>query len=279
VLVRPAESVARELSALPRGARVFFADDHTFADTDRALELGRLILNEGAGRRYAGYSRTDTVVSHPELFERWRQAGLDEITIGVEAANDARLSRMRKGTCSAVNEEAIRVLHRLGITPCAHLLVDPDFAEEDFDELFDFVLRTNLSRPIFVVLTPLPGTALYEAKRSQINQPYERCDFVHSIVPTRLAPERFAERFLRLYYDSYALPRNLRQRLERLGILPPASGARRDLPRPVPLITLAGWHIMARPMAAKLRSYYASIGRQQESGAHHLEIRASCRTA
>jgi radical SAM superfamily enzyme YgiQ (UPF0313 family) len=279
VLVRPAESVARELSALPRGARVFFADDHTFADTDRALELGRLILNEGAGRRYSGYSRTDTVVSHPELFERWRQAGLDEITIGVEAANDARLSRMRKGTCSAVNEEAIRVLHRLGITPCAHLLVDPDFAEEDFDELFDFVLRTNLSRPIFVVLTPLPGTALYEAKRSQINQPYERCDFVHSIVPTRLAPERFAERFLRLYYDSYALPRNLRQRLERLGILPPASGARRDLPRPVPLITLAGWHIMARPMAAKLRSYYASIGRQQESGAHHLEIRASCRTA
>lgn len=271
VLVRPAESVAAELSALPWGARVFFADDHTFSDTDRAGELCRLILQEGAGRRYAGYSRTDTVASHPELFERWRRAGLGEVTIGVEAANDSRLTRLRKATSSSVNEEAIRILHRLDITPCAHLLVDPDFGEEDFDELFDFVLRTNLSHPIFVVLTPLPGTALYEAKRSQIDQPYERYDFVHSIVPTRLDPERFGERFLRLYYDSYALRRNLRQRLQRLGVAPPTGGSRCELPRPVPLISLAGWHIMAKPLAAKLRLFYASIGGRRTSGGYHLE--------
>jgi radical SAM superfamily enzyme YgiQ (UPF0313 family) len=266
VLVRPAEAVALELSALPRGGvRVFFADDHTFSDTDRAGELCQRILHEGAGRRYAGYTRTDTVVSHPELFEQWRRAGLGEITIGVEAANDARLVRLRKATCSAVNEEAIRILHRLRITPCAHLLVDPDFGEEDFDELFDFVLRTNLSHPIFVVLTPLPGTALYEAKRSQINQPYEYYDFMHAIVPTHLDPDRFVARFLRLYYDSYALRRNLHQRLERLGILPPAGGKRYELPRPVPLITLAGWHVMAKPLAAKLRRHYGSIGRRQRA--------------
>jgi len=266
VLVRAAESVARELSAIPRGARIFFADDHTFSDTDRAGELCQRIRHEGAGRYYAGYSRTDTVVRHPELFERWRQAGLREITIGVEAASDARLAGLRKGTCSAVNEEAIRILHRLGINPCAHLLVDPDFGEEDFDELFDFVCRTNLSHPIFVVLTPLPGTALYEAKRSQINLPYEYFDFMHAIVPTRLDPERFLTRFLRLYYGSYALRRNVRQRLQSLGILPPTGGTRRELPRPVPLITLAGWHVMAKPLAAKLRRHYASIGKRQLSG-------------
>jgi radical SAM superfamily enzyme YgiQ (UPF0313 family) len=266
VLVRSADSVARELAAIPRGARVFFADDHTFSDASRAEELGRLIRLEGAGRRYAGYARCDTVVRHPGLFERWRAAGLRDLTIGVEAASDSRLARLAKGTDTKVNEEAIRILHRLGINPCAHLLVDPDFGEEDFDELFDFVRRTNLSHPIFVILTPLPGTVLYEAKRSQINLPYDYFDFMHAIVPTRLDPERFITRFLRLYYGSYALRRNLRQRLQRLGILPPTGGTRHELPRPVPLITLAGWHIMAKPLAARLRRHYASIGKRPLSG-------------
>ncbi len=257
VLVRPAADVAAELAALPRGpVRVFFADDHTFSDTSRAEELCSLIRREDAGRRYAGYARCDTVVRHPALFERWRAAGLRDLTIGVEAARDSQLARLAKGTDTRVNEEAIRILHRLDINPLAHLLVDPDFTEEDFDALADFVARTNLSHPFFVVLTPLPGTILFEEQRGRIRSPYEHYDFLHAIVSTRLEPERFLTRFLRLYYGSFSLRRNLRQRLERLGLLPAPGGCRAELPRPVSLVTLAGWHLMARPLAARLRRHY-----------------------
>ena len=262
VLVRTAEDVARELSLLPKGhRRVFFADDHTFSDVRRATELCRLIRRENAGRHYAGYTRTDTVVKHPELFEAWRKAGLQDITIGVEASNDRFLSRMGKGTSSKVNEEAIRILHRLDIIPFAHLLVDPDFGEEDFDALSDFVQRVNLSHPIFVVLTPLPGTVLFEEKRSQINLPYEYFDFMHAIVPTRLGLERFFARFLELFFDAYSLRRNLKQRLQRAGLLPAPNGLRQELPRPVPLLTLVGWQIMVRPLEKKLRRQYGLDGR------------------
>ncbi len=257
VLVRPAEDVARELAALPRGpVRVFFADDHTFSDARRAEELCRRIVSEGAGRRYAGYARADTVVRHPRLFESWRAAGLRDLTIGVEAARDSQLARLAKGTDTRVNEEAIRILHRLDIVPFAHLLVDPDFTEEDFDALGDFVARMNLSHPFFVVLTPLPGTILFEEKGAEIRLPYEYYDFVHAIVPTRLAPERFFARFLRLYYESFSLRRNLRQRLQRLGLLPAPGGRREELPRPVSLLTLVGWHLMALPLASRLRRQY-----------------------
>jgi radical SAM superfamily enzyme YgiQ (UPF0313 family) len=257
VLVRPAGDVARELASLPQGpVRVFFADDHTFSDTARAEELCRLILLEGAGRRYAGYARCDTVVRHPALFERWRAAGLRDLTIGVEAARDSQLARLAKGTDTRINEEAIRILHRLDINPLAHLLVDPDFTEEDFDALAEFVVRTDLSHPFFVVLTPLPGTILFEEKGGQIRAPYEHYDFLHAIVPTRLEPERFLARFLQLYYGSFSLRRNLRQRLERVGLLPAPGGRQAELPRPVSLLTLAGWHLMARPLASRLRRHY-----------------------
>lgn len=268
VLVRPAEDVARELAALPRGpVRVFFADDHTFSDTRRAEELCELIRLEGAGRRYAGYARCDTVVRHPRLFECWRAVGLRDLTIGVEAAQDSRLDRLAKGTSTKVNEEAIRLLHRLDINPFAHLLVDPDFTENDFDELAAFVDRTNLSHPFYVVLTPLPGTILYEEKRGEIRMPYECYDFAHAIVPTRLEPERFLARFLRLYYDSFSLRRNLRQKLERLGLRPPTGGSREELPQPVSLGALAGWHLMALPLAAKLRRHYRSAELRKEGTA------------
>ena len=257
VLVRTPQDVARELEALPRGGvRVFFADDHTFADVHRAEELCRRIQHEHAGRRYSGYTRADTVVKHVELFEAWRRAGLKDITIGVEAASDARLSRMQKGTSTRINEEAIRILHRLDITPFAQLLVDPDFDEKDFDELSEFVRRTNLSHPIFVILTPLPGTVLYEQQRSRITMPYEYFDFAHAIVPTRLSLERFLVRFSRLYRDAYSLRRNLRQRLQRAGVRPAPRGDRSELPRPVDLLRLAGWHVLAGPLESRLRRHH-----------------------
>jgi hypothetical protein len=114
----------------------------------------------------------------------------------------------------------------------------------------------NLSNPFFVVLTPLPGTLLFEEKRAEIRMPYDYYDFTHAIVPTRLEPARFFTRFIRLYYRSFSLRRNLRQRLQRLGLLPAPGGRREELPRPVPLATLVGWRLLALPMAARLRRHY-----------------------
>jgi radical SAM superfamily enzyme YgiQ (UPF0313 family) len=253
VLVRSPRDVARELGALPRRAIVFFADDHTFADVHRAEELCSRIESEGAARRYGGYTRADTVVKHPELFEAWHSAGLTGLTVGLEAVNDARLSAMAKGTSTEVNEEAIRILHCLDITPSAQLLVDPDFDEEDFDALSEFVRRTNLSSPLFVILTPLPGTILYEQQRSRITRPYDYFDFLHPVVPTRLSLERFLVRFAQLYHDAYSAKRNLRQRLQRVGLSPAPGGGRSALPRPVSLPVLVGWHLLAGPLENRLR--------------------------
>jgi hypothetical protein len=86
--------------------------------------------------------------------------------------------------------------------------------------------------------------------------PYEYFDFAHAIVPTRLSLERFLVRFSRLYRDAYSLRRNIRQRLQRVGLRPAPRGDRSELPRPVDLLRLAGWHVLAGPLERRLRRHY-----------------------
>ncbi len=64
----------------------------------------------------------------------------------------------------------------------------------------------KLRHPIFTVLTPLPGTPLYEEKYDELlTHNYELFDFVHSVLPTRLPRKEFYQYFTNLYYKSYSL--------------------------------------------------------------------------
>jgi hypothetical protein len=50
------------------------------------------------------------------------------------------------------------------------------------------------------VLTPLPGTELWESTKSQITTTdYNLFDVMHLVLPSKLPPERFFQRLARLY--------------------------------------------------------------------------------
>jgi hypothetical protein len=52
----------------------------------------------------------------------------------------------------------------------------------------------------FPVLTPLPGTDLYEQVRSEMmTHNYDYFDFIHTLLPTRLPLEAFYEEYHQLY--------------------------------------------------------------------------------
>ena len=50
-----------------------------------------------------------------------------------------------------------------GVT--GNFVVDPDWNEERFVELWDFVARHGFQRAGYTILTPLPGTKLFEQLR------------------------------------------------------------------------------------------------------------------
>ena len=194
-------SIVRELQQLEED-HVFFTDDIAFLNHDSYRELGERIEAEGLRKTYACETRSDLVVRYRDLFARWSRVGLRTIFLGIERIDDAGLDAVRKRTRggSSTNVQAIHILREEGITPMTTFITDPQWGEEDFDRLEEFIERLRLPNASFSILTPLPGTELYNARRAElVTDDYAYYDILHAVLPTRLPVERFYERIARLY--------------------------------------------------------------------------------
>jgi radical SAM superfamily enzyme YgiQ (UPF0313 family) len=182
--------------------RVFFTDDIAFLQHDAYEELAHQIRAAGLKLLYSCETRSDLVVKYRDLFKSWKEIGMKTIFLGIEKVDDNGLDAVRKRTKggAATNLEAIEILRQHGITPMTSLITDPAWGEEDFDRLEEFVRLAHLPCPTFTVLTPLPGTELWETSKSQLTTTdYNLFDVMHLVLPSKLPPKRFFERLARLY--------------------------------------------------------------------------------
>jgi len=101
-----------------------------------------------------------------------------------------------------VNDRAIEIMHDNGIDIWGAFLVDPSWEERDFEGLIEYVKRKKIQFLQFTILTPLPGTQLYEETKHLIKGGWEKFDFFHSVLPTKLPPERFYEQMANLYRET-----------------------------------------------------------------------------
>jgi len=210
--VRNAERVAEELASIEE-EYIDVVDDNTLHDVRRAEMMYRTIKERGIKKKYKLYARSDTVVRHPEIIEKWREIGLELVLIGFESFRDEELRAHRKHNTVQNNEEAIRILHANGVEIAAYFLIDPGYTVSDFLALGGYVERLNLTHPVFTVLTPFPGTELFKKRRAELkNWNYELFDFCHSVLPTQLPIEVFHECLANLYRRCYSPDRNRRER-------------------------------------------------------------------
>lgn len=193
-LRRDIDRVIAELQQIGE-ENVFFCDDESMCDVGRMDRLADAIRVAGIRKRYFLYARVDTIVAHPELFRKWRDIGLLQVFVGMEDFSDKRLAALDKGTTVAQQKQAARILGELGVMMYASFMIDPDYSREDFDALIAYVRRLKLKYATFSILTPLPGTALYERRKHElISTRPEHVDMLHTLLPTRLPlPEFYAE--------------------------------------------------------------------------------------
>lgn len=210
LLLRKPEEVFEEIAAIPNNIRrVFFADDNTFIKTDHAAKLCHLIRDAGIKKKYSGYCRSDTIVKHPGLMQEWKNIGLDNLCVGMEATDDVLLAKFNKKNEIGTNEEAARILNEIGIPFRPHFLIDPSFEHADFARIEAYVQKLRLKSPIFPILTPIPGSPYYEAMKKHIILDYDYFDYAHAVTPTRLDPAIFYKKWKRLFTKSYPIVRSL----------------------------------------------------------------------
>jgi radical SAM superfamily enzyme YgiQ (UPF0313 family) len=204
-LRREPEKIVQELAEIDEEF-VFFADDESLVDAGRMKRLAELIAESGIRKRYFLYGRSDTIAKHPDLLAQWRDVGLERVFVGLEFFRDSDLEFINKGSTTSNNRQAVRVLQDLGIDIYASFIVRPEFTEEDFAEFRSYCRSINLSFASFAVLTPLPGTDLFDEVEDQLlTREPEFFDFTHTVLPTTLPLEDFYEQYYRLYTKTIPL--------------------------------------------------------------------------
>jgi len=178
------------------GDAIFVADDLFWHHPARSRELAEALRRRGVSKRWTVVqTRTDIICRQTELLQAWRPLAKDfDIFFGFEAANDAGLAQVDKDAGVAASLEAVRIARSLGYGVNGNFLIDPDWTETDFAELWDFVARHDLRRAGFTILTPLPGTEFFEQLAPRLaGQPWHAYDMHHLLWEPRLGARRFFE--------------------------------------------------------------------------------------
>lgn len=193
------ERVVQELLAID-APNIFITDDIFWMDVRRGEEMARQIKAAGIKKYFTVQTRTDIICKFPHLIEMWKDCGSLAIFLGLEAVTDAGLEAVNKKNTMANNKRALGLLKELGVGYTPNFIVDPAWDHEDFARLRAWVSETGAYNSGFSVLTPLPGTDLWETARQRVNTDnWEMFDIIHAVIPTKLPLADFYDEYARLW--------------------------------------------------------------------------------
>ena len=199
------ESVLRDIITLEQTPVIRLVDANSFGNSTHAWQLAEAIEKAGIQKQYLADVRSDMVVRHPQLLKRWKEVGLRAVVIGFEEIDDSALSQMNKENSAAANRQAIAILHQLGLTIVGDFIISPDYTEQQFDQLNDFVYDQAIDLPMHTILTPLPGTQLHRQLQSQIKiHDLDYYTLTNAVLPTRLDEKLFYQRYASLLHDGHS---------------------------------------------------------------------------
>ena len=189
----------RELQEV-EAPNVFLTDDIFWMNVNRGRELAEALKASGIRKHYTIQTRSDIICKFPHLIEQWRDCGPMTIFIGLEKIDDAGLASVNKSNSAANNDRAIEILRDLGVGYTPNFIVDPSWGHEDFDKLKHWIDRTGAYNSGFSVLTPLPGTDLWDdVKQDLKTEDWELFDIAHTVLPTKLPLDEFYREYAGLW--------------------------------------------------------------------------------
>lgn len=160
---RPVDEVIRDIRAARRyGSRyIAFVDDNIAADHDYAGALWEALIPE----KIIWMSQCTVELAESEkLLGLARRSGCRLVSIGIESTNPESLATIEKGW-NRPNRytEAFDAFRRNGIEVSTEMIVGFDTDDDGvFERTLDFILTNRIAVPRVHILTPVPGTALYQ---------------------------------------------------------------------------------------------------------------------
>lgn len=207
--VRSPERVVAELLTI-KEKYISIHDDDFLQAPKRAEKICDLIQKKGIQKKYKILARSDSVIRCSEIIPKWKEIGLEIVTLGLESFRDEELKALNKCATVRQNEIAIKILHANDIAITAQFIVNPNYTKEDFDALAEYVIKMKFRDPLFSVLTPMPATDLYlQTKEQLLTHNYEMFDFAHAVLLTKLPRKEFYQYYADLFRKCYSNQNNI----------------------------------------------------------------------
>ena len=202
---RPVEAIIREIRNM-KTKFVGFSDDNIFGNRIYARKLFSALRYEGViWLSQASLNITDD----PQLLHLAARSGCKGLFVGLESADCESLTQMNKGFLKPEKfKDAIRRLHDEGISVLGAFVLGNDNEDQSiFKRTLDFAKKIKIDLAQFAILTPYPGTAIYNRliKEKRIfNFDWTKYDAGNAVFkPLKMTAEKLKEEVDRLWRDFY----------------------------------------------------------------------------
>jgi radical SAM superfamily enzyme YgiQ (UPF0313 family) len=190
---RSPEHIMAEIEA-KQPKSIFFYDDNFAADKRRLKTLLRMMIASGRKISWSAQVRTD-VVSDPELLALMRDSGCDRVALGLESVSQETLDGFDKSQSVADIERALATLRKYGIKTHGMFVLGADSdTAETVRETARFARKHDISTLMLNILTPLPGTPLFDeldAGGRIFDRRWDLFDGQHVVfTPRKMTPDR-----------------------------------------------------------------------------------------
>ncbi len=195
-----------EIDRLP-GKHLYFLDDHLFGSPPFAEALFDGM--RGMNRLWQAAGTVKAVLEQPRVLEKAVASGLRSLFVGFETVNGDNLRDQRKyQNIGRDYATAVRRLHDLGVMVNASFVFGMDHDGPDvFGRTVEWAIQEGIETATFHILTPYPGTALYQRMQADgrlLHSDWDLYDTRHVVFrPAHLTAADLEAGYWRAYRNFY----------------------------------------------------------------------------
>ena len=194
---RNPKAFAQEIAWLHRthGVELFnLADENPTVNQKVWRELCEAIIAENIPITIIGSTRADDIVRDADILHLYRKAGVERFLMGMENTDEGTLTKIRKGSSTSTDRQAIQLLRKHGILSLVTWVTDfEEVTDRDFLRSLRQLLSFDPDQIMSLYVTPHRWTGYYRmaSQRRVIQLDQTKWDYKHQVLKTvHLSPWR-----------------------------------------------------------------------------------------
>jgi anaerobic magnesium-protoporphyrin IX monomethyl ester cyclase len=224
---RSPENVVDEIEELQENYQVkdiAFMDDTFMLNKRRANAIADEIKGRGLDIGFVASSRVDMV--DKSLLKKLKSAGLSTLYYGVESGSQRVLNLMKKGITLTQAETAVKAAKDIGVEVLTSFILGfPGETPKEIEETINFSIKLDADYSQFSILTPFPGTPIYnELKEKKLidTENWDKYTVLKSVIKydeLGLNKKMVERKLTKAYLKFYARPKYLLKHRHMLKVI------------------------------------------------------------